>query len=75
MARLPAIEIGTLFVDDTKRRWQVKKLLADEVHLVLARVDEPSRLKTISRWALINQRHFVRAAAVPDRLAAALLER
>lgn len=77
MARLPAIEIGTLFVatDDTRHRWQVKKFLADEVHLVLARVDEPSRLKTISRWALVNQRHFVRAASVPDRLAAALLER
>jgi hypothetical protein len=38
-------------------------------------VDEPSRLKTISRWALINQRHFVHAASVPGRLAAALLDR
>jgi len=70
MARLPAIEIGTLFVatDDTKHRWQVKKFLADNVHVVLVRVDDASRLKTISLWALANQRNFVRAA-IPDRLA------
>jgi hypothetical protein len=44
MARLPAIEIGTLFLamDDTKHRWQVKKFLADEVHLVLSRWTSPA---------------------------------
>jgi hypothetical protein len=71
MARLPAIDIGTLFTatDDTKHRWQVKKFLTDEVHVVLARVDDASRLKTISLWALINQRHFVRVQPQPERLA------
>ena len=62
MARQPSrIEHGALFraSDDFRHVWRVDKFLTDEVHVALVRVDDPSRRKTLSLWALKHSRLFV----------------
>jgi hypothetical protein len=63
MARQLPIEIGALFAhaDDARFVWRVEKFLTDDVHVVLVRVDDPTRRKTVSLWALRNARLFQRA--------------
>ena len=64
MSRQSPIEVGSLFTqsDDSRSRfvWRVDKLLTDDVHVALVRVDDPSRRKTVSLWALRNSRLFQR---------------
>ncbi len=67
MARRPnPIEPGALFraAEDVKHVWRVDKFLTDAVHVALVRVDDPSRRKTLSLWALRHSRLFV---PVPPR--------
>ncbi len=61
-----SIEPGALFraAEDVKHVWRVDKFLTDDVHVALVRVDDPSRRKTLSLWALRHSRLFVR---VPSR--------
>lgn len=62
MSRQLPIEVGSLFSqsDDSRFVWRVEKFLIDDVHAVLVRVDDPSRRKTVSLWALRNTRLFRR---------------
>lgn len=71
MRKTSAVEIGQLFsaADDLRFKWRVEKALLDGVHVVLVRVDEPSRRKTVSIWALSNGRLFVPVAPPPTRQA------
>jgi hypothetical protein len=61
MRKPPPIELGQHFAstDDKRIAWRVSKLLNDHTHVVLIGRDDPSRRKTISVWALANQRLFV----------------
>lgn len=63
MSRQSPIDLGSLFsqADDSRFVWRVEKFLTDDVHAVLVRVDDPSRRKTVSLWALRNSRLFRRA--------------
>jgi hypothetical protein len=67
--KLPPIEVGQLFVstDNAKDIWRVAKLLGDQIHVVLVRRDDASRLKTVSIWALANHRLFVPVYETPAR--------
>jgi hypothetical protein len=71
MRKTSSIEIGQLFAsaDDVRFQWRVDKMLMDGIHVVLVRVDEPSRRKTVSLWALSNGRLFVPVASPPTRQA------
>lgn len=71
MRKTATIELGQLFAaaDDLRFQWRVEKALTDGVHVVLVRVDEPSRRKTVSIWALSNGRLFVPVAPPPTRQA------
>lgn len=62
MSRQSPIELGTLFsqADDSRFVWRVDKFLTDDVHVALVRVDDPTRRKTVSLWALRNARLFQR---------------
>ncbi len=66
MSRRPSrIEPGALFraAEDFRHVWRVDKFLTDDVHVALVRVDDPSRRKTLSLWALTRSRLFVPVAA------------
>ncbi len=69
MRKNSAIELGQLFAaaDDLRFHWRVDKMLMDGIHVVLVRVDDPTRRKTVSIWALSNGRLFVPAAQPPNR--------
>lgn len=71
MRKNSAIEVGQLFcaADDLRFQWRVEKTLMDGVHVVLVRVDDPTRRKTVSVWALANGRLFVPAVQPPSRQA------
>ncbi len=71
MRKNSAIEVGQLFAaaDDLRFQWRVDKLLMDGIHVVLIRVDDPTRRKTVSIWALSNGRLFVPMAPAPTRQA------
>jgi hypothetical protein len=71
MRKLPPIELGQLFAsgEDTRAAWRVAKLLADRIHVVLVRRNDPTRQKTVSIWALANQRLFVPISEAPTRQA------
>jgi hypothetical protein len=60
MAKATNIEVGQTYraIDDERFTWRVKRLLVDGVHAALVRVDDPSRQKTISIWALSNSRLY-----------------
>ena len=60
MAKLPTFAVGKTFFarSDTRSLWRVDKVLQDGLHVALVRVDEPSRRKTISVWALSDAQHF-----------------
>ncbi len=71
MRKPPVIEPGQTFTaaDDLRYHWRVDKALVDGIHVVLVRVDEPSRRKTVSLWALANPRLFVPVTVPPTRQA------
>ena len=66
MARQSPIELGTLFSQSDNARfvWRVDRFLTDDIHVALVRVDDPTRRKTVSLWALRNSRLFNRVAEV-----------
>jgi hypothetical protein len=66
--RTPRIEQGALFraAEDLRHVWRVEKFLTDDIHVALVRVDEPSRRKTLSLWALTHSRLFVPVAGRPQ---------
>jgi len=71
MRKSSAIELGQLFAaaDDLRFQWRVDKMLMDGIHVVLVRVDDATRRKTVSIWALSNGRLFVPVTPPPDRRA------
>ncbi len=71
MRKHPPIEPGQLFAaaDDLRFQWRVEKALMDGVHVVLVRVDDPTRRKTVSLWALSSGRLFVPVTPPPTRQA------
>ena len=71
MRKHSPIELGQLFAaaDDLRFQWRVEKLLTDGVHVVLVRVDDPTRRKTVSLWALSSGRLFVPVTPPPTRQA------
>ena len=68
MSKLPPVELGQLFAsaEHANVAWRVTRLLGDRIHVVLVRRDDPSRQKTVSIWALANQRMFVPVAEKPS---------
>lgn len=73
MKKPPAIDLNTAYAD-AHGTWRVTKLLADGVHVSLVQVDDPSRRKTLSAWALSDSRRFVRRPVVPGPVDEALLQ-
>jgi hypothetical protein len=71
MRRLPPVELGQLFAygEDARAMWRVARLLGDRIHVVLVRRDDPTRQKTVSIWALGNQRLFMPVTEAPLRQA------
>jgi hypothetical protein len=71
MRKHAPIEPGQLFAaaDDLRFQWRVEKALMDGVHVVLVRVDDPTRRKTVSIWALSSGRLFVPVTPPPTRQA------
>jgi hypothetical protein len=71
MRKNSAIEPGQLFAaaDDLRFHWRVDKMLMDGIHVVLVRVDDATRRKTVSLWALSNGRLFVPVSPPPTRQA------
>lgn len=63
MTKKPQVELGRTYIakSDPRSVWRVDKILSDGIHVALVRVDEPSRRKTISVWALSDHQHFVPA--------------
>jgi len=45
--------------------WRVERHLADGIHVVIAREDDPSRKKTISIWGLLDGEQFRPIAGSP----------
>lgn len=45
--------------------WRVERHLADGIHVVIAREDDPSRKKTISIWGLLDTDQFAPLARPP----------
>ena len=60
MAKGVPVGLGQTYraIDDLRFIWRVDRLLIDGVHAALVRVDDPSRRKTISLWALNNYRLY-----------------
>lgn len=73
MRKPPAIDLNTTYAD-AHGAWRVTKLLSDGLHVSLVRVDDPSRRKTLSAWALSDSRRFVRRPVVPEAVDAAVLQ-
>jgi hypothetical protein len=69
MGKASPVDIGQTFraIDDVRFIWRVEKMLIDGVHAALVRVDDPSRQKTISVWALRNSRLYIQVEAPPAR--------
>ena len=65
MSTRTSIERGQIFTetDAPREAWRVEKQLVDGAHVVLVKVDQPSRRKTFSIWALKNPRLFTPRAA------------
>ncbi len=60
MRRPSNIDIGQLFAAVGHGLvWRVERRLADGIHIVIARDDDPSRRKTISLWGLLDTGQFV----------------
>lgn len=66
-----SIERGQIFTeaDAPREAWRVEKQLIDGAHVVLVKVDQPSRRKTFSIWALKNPRLFTPRAAAENSVA------
>ena len=71
MKRPPSVDPNTTYAGEYAV-WRIAKVLADGVHVSLVQVDDPSRRKTLSVWALSDPRRFVRRLLAPNPTAASV---
>jgi hypothetical protein len=64
MKRQPAIDLNMSYAGEYAV-WRIAKLLADGVHVSQVQVDDPSRRKTLSVWALADPRRFAPRLLAP----------
>ena len=67
MTRAPSdVKVGQKFATGGARLvWRVGRWLPDHVHVVLKRENDPSRIKTVSAWALLNCPEYVSVSEPP----------
>ncbi len=59
MRRSSEVDVGQAFAANGHGLvWRVERHLADGIHVVIAREDDPSRKKTISIWGLLDTDQF-----------------
>jgi hypothetical protein len=59
MGRSSGVDIGQTFAANGHGLvWRVERHLADGLHVVIAREDDPSRKKTISIWGLLDTEQY-----------------